>query len=157
MGILKGFPNEKVVLLEKSFENLKGNFMAKYSYEELRSAATGGRRIGGWQEFNVYSCSKYDYDATKSNFYVLYDDGNKLVRKGQVYGSIDASGVITECPKYWYNTPMRKNDKVTRTVPASGYSAEVIADDFFRKLDQDINALLAGVDSMTFDVGDINV
>lgn len=131
--------------------------MAKYGYEELRSAATAGRRIGGWQGFNVYSCSKYDYDATKSNFYVVYDDGNKLVRKGQVYGTIDTAGTISECPKYWYNVPQKPGAKVTKTTPASGYSAEVIADDFFRKLDQDINALLAGVENMTFDVGDIKI
>lgn len=122
--------------------------MAKYSYEELRQAAASGRRIGGWQGFNVYSCSKYDYDATKSNFYVVYDDDNKLVRKGQVYGTIDAVGTINECPKYWYNVPLKSGVKVTKTVPASGYSAEIVADEFFSRIDREINELLAGINEV---------
>lgn len=131
--------------------------MAKYDYKSLKKAATNGSRIGGWQGFDVYACSKYDYDATDLNFFVLYDDGNKLLRKGQVYGTVNSVGTITECPKYWYNVPLRNTEKVTKAVPASGYSAEVIADEYFRKLDQDINALLASVDNITFDVGDFNI
>lgn len=131
--------------------------MAKYDYKSLKSAATAGRRIGGWQGFDVYACSKYDYDAAKQHFYVLYDDGNKLLRKGQVYGTVNTVGTITECPKYWYNVPLRGTEKVTKATPASGYSAEVIADEYFCKLDQDINALLASVDNITFDVGDLNI
>lgn len=131
--------------------------MAKYDYKSLKKAATNGSRIGGWQGFDVYACSKYDYDAAKQHFYVLYDDGNKLLRKGQVYGTVNNVGNITECPKYWYNVPLRGTEKVTKATPASGYSAEVIADEYFRKLDQDINALLANVDSITFDVGDLNI
>lgn len=131
--------------------------MAKYDYKSLKKAATNGSRIGGWQGFDVYACSKYDYDAAKLHFYVLYDDGNKLLRKGQVYGTVNTVGNITECPKYWYNVPSRPGDVVTKATPASGYSAEVIADEYFRKLDQDINALLANVDNITFDVGDLNI
>lgn len=122
------------------------DIVAKYSYNELRAAAAAGRRIGGWNNRNVYACSKYDYDATKTHYYVLYDDGNKLVGQGYCVGKISETGLVTEHAKEWYNVPMRANTKVTKSVPAtSGYSSEVITDDFFRKLDEEINALLAGV------------
>lgn len=144
--------------------------MAKYSYEELRQAAASGRRIGGWQGFNVYSCSKYDYDATKSNFYVLYDDENKLVRKGQVYGSINDNGTIYEVDRpYTYFTPKKKNKPapapvVEYTVPATAYSAymagatkddtQVVVNDqdFFIRIDKEINELLASASKVDLSV-----
>ena len=47
--------------------------MAKYSYNELKLAAAEGRRIGGYKGKNVFSCSKWKYDALrhKDAFYVL--------------------------------------------------------------------------------------
>ena len=33
--------------------------MAKYDSNALREAAQQKRRIGGWQGYDVYSCSKY--------------------------------------------------------------------------------------------------
>lgn len=125
--------------------------MAKYDYNSLKKAAANGVRIGGWKDRNVYACSKYDYDATNADFYVIYDDGSKLVKQGYVYGTIMNSGAINECDHYWYNVPCRATDKVVRQVPASGYSADVIADEFFSKLDREINELLAGVAELKFD------
>ena len=52
--------------------------MAKYSNYELKKASAAGTRIGSWDHKEVYACSKYDYDAMKSHYYVLFDDGNKL-------------------------------------------------------------------------------
>ena len=123
--------------------------MRKYSYNYLKKAARNNTRIGTWQGIGVYACSKYKYDAHKSSsFYVLYDDGNKLVRAGYCYGSIDANGVVNEKEPTWYNVPSRPGDAVTKVVPASGYSAEVIADEFFSNLDKEINKLLADVDNI---------
>ena len=93
----------------------------------------------------VYACSKYKYDATKSQFYVLYDDGNKLVREGYCYGYINDSGTVNEKEPTWYNVPSKSGDVVTKVVPASGYSAQVITDEFFSKLDREINELLDNV------------
>ena len=70
--------------------------MAKYDYNALRLAASEGRRIGGWQGYDVYACSKYKYKAGLPHFYVIYDDGNKLVRAGYVYGTISPSGTVDE-------------------------------------------------------------
>lgn len=139
--------------------------MAKYSYNELKSAATAGRRIGGWKGKNVYACSKYDYDETKSHFYVLYDDGNKLISQGKVYGEINSNGEVTECsnPYFWYGPSKKKNsDKaittttVTKTVPATTTVVEsgVNVDDFFARIDREINELLAATASQQFDMGE---
>ena len=119
--------------------------MGKYSYDYLKKAARTNERIGTWKNTGVYVCSKYKYDATKSQFYVLYDDGNKLVKEGYCYGSINIDGVVNEKNPIWYNVPSKSNDVVVRTTPASGYSAQVISDEFFSNLDKEINKLLADV------------
>ena len=105
-------------------------------------------RIGTWENTAVYACSKYEYDATKSQFYVLYDDGNKLVKEGYCYGSINIDGVVNEKEPSWYNVPLKANDRVVSKAPASGYSAQVITDEFFSNLDKEINKLLADVSSI---------
>ena len=122
--------------------------MGKYSYDYLKKAARDNTRIGTWQNTAVYVCSKYKYDAAKSQFYVLYDDENKLVKEGYCYGSIDINGFVNEKEPIWYNIPSKPGDVVTKVVPASGYSAEVIADEFFSNLDKEINKLLADVNNI---------
>ena len=137
--------------------------MAKYSYKELKQAAAEGRRIGGWKGLNVYAISKYKYDGTNNAYYVLYDDDNTLVYKGKVYGSISESGEVTEVTKpYSYFIPKKKNTEVSmpaKTVPATDYSVTMSSDEYFSKLDREINELLAGVATMEYNVkiGDYEV
>ena len=147
---------------------MKGKTMAKYDYNALREAAQQRKRIGGWQGWDVYSCSKHDYDATSKYFYVLYDDDKKLVREGYVYGSINSNGTINEVDRrYEYFTPKKRNKPApapTKTTPASGYSAymagatgdstsvEVSNDDFFLRIDREINELLANASKVDLSV-----
>ena len=142
--------------------------MAKYDYNALKAAAHENLRIGGWQGWDVYSCSRYDYDATSKHFYVLYDDDKKLVRKGLVYGSINSNGTINEVDSpYEYFTPKKKNKPApapTKTTPATGYSAymagaatestevPVSNDDFFLRIDREINELLANANKVDLSV-----
>ena len=150
--------------------------MAKYSYNELKVAAAEGRRIGGYLGKNVFACSKWNYAAKQHRdaFYVLYDDGNALVCDGIIYGAISDKGVVDE----WHNkrtwisplsqmevnfTPVASKAKPQppKTVPATGYSAMVAGvsdsggianmEDFFVRLDKEINELLA----TPFDAGDM--
>ena len=151
--------------------------MAKYSYNELKVAAAEGRRICGYKGKNVFSCSKWKYDALKSKdaFYVLYDENNKLVHDGIVYGTISDGGLVDEweyerqCT--WVSplsqvavdfTPVspakHKAKSETKTVPASAYSAVVNggegivnSENFFANLDREINELLA----TPFEAGDM--
>ena len=146
--------------------------MAKYSYNELRSAATAGRRIGGWKGLNVYACSKYNYDPKQTKaYYVIYDDGNALVRGNSIYGAISDTGVVDE----WdicgtWKCHREDNKKVNsptedkRSVPASAYSAymagasetstdvEVPIEDFFLRIDREINELLANASKIDLTV-----
>ena len=142
--------------------------MAKYDYNALRAAAYENLRIGGWQGWDVYSCSRHDYDATSKHFYVIYDDDKKLVRKGLVYGSINNNGTINEVDSpYEYFTPKKKNKPApapTKTTPATGYSAymagakaedtnvKVDTEDFFVRIDREINELLANADKVDLSV-----
>ena len=142
--------------------------MAKYSYNELKVAAAEGRRIGGYLGKNVFACSKWKYDALKSKdaFYVLYDDGNTLVYDGTIYGAISEKGLVDEWnnKRTWISpqsqvavnfTPVAPKAKSqtsqqASTVPASTYSAfvnggegPINTEDFFVRLDKEINELLA--------------
>ena len=145
--------------------------MAKYSYNELKVAAAEGRRIGAYLGKNVFACSKWKYDPLKGkdNFYVLYDEDNKLVCDGIVYGTISDKGLVDEWnnKRTWISplsqmevnftpvSPAKQKAKSapkeqTRTVPASAYSAMVKggegivnSENFFAELDRQINELLA--------------
>ena len=153
--------------------------MAKYSYNELKVAAAERRRIGGYQGKNVFACSKWKYDPlrNKGSFYILYDEDNKLVCDGIVYGTISEKGLVDEWnnKRTWISpqnqvevnfTPVAPKAKSqtsqqTRTVPATAYSAMVAgvgdsggvisSENFFVNLDKEINELLA----TPFDAGDM--
>ena len=144
--------------------------MAKYSYNELKVAAAEGRRIGGYKGKNVFACSKWKYDPlrNKGSFYVLYDEDNKLVCDGTIYGTISEKGLVDEWnnKRTWISPenlievsfapvaskkPQSQTPK--KTVPATAYSAMVAGvgdsggvintEDFFVQLDKEINELLA--------------
>ena len=143
--------------------------MAKYSYNELKLAAAEGRRIGGYMGKNVFACSKWKYDALKSKdaFYVLYDENNKLVHDGIVYGTISDGGLVDEWERQrtWISPQSQvevsfapvapgKSKISQKSIPATGYSAMVAKVDpvkggivdsanFFAELDRQINELLA--------------
>lgn len=154
--------------------------MAKYSYNELKTAAAEGRRIGAYMGRNVFACSKWKYDALKSknrdSFYVLYDEDNKLVCDGTIYGTISDKGLVDEwdrkrtwispqsqvAAKFEPVAPKAKPAPVEqtqpKTVPATAYSAfvnggegVVSSENFFADLDRQINELLA----TPFDAGDM--
>jgi hypothetical protein len=153
--------------------------VAKYSYNELKLAATEGRRIGAYMGKNVFACSKWKYDPlrNKGSFYVLYDEDNKLVCDGTIYGTISEKGLVDEWnnKRTWISpqsqvavtfepvSPAKHKAKSApkeqaHTVPASAYSAfvnggegVVNTEDFFVQLDKEINELLA----TPFDAGDM--
>lgn len=142
--------------------------MAKYSYNELRSAATASRRIGGWKGLNVYACSKYNYDPKQTKaYYVIYDYNNYLVKGNSIYGTISDTGVVDEwdvCGIWKSLREEKKKNAPAQTIPASAYSAymagipanategSVSTDDFFVRIDREINELLANVNKVDLSV-----
>jgi hypothetical protein len=153
--------------------------MAKYSYNELKVAAAEKRRIGGYLGKNVFACSKWKYDplSNKGSFYVLYDEDNKLVCDGIVYGTISEKGLVDEWnnKRTWISPQSQvavtfepvapkaksKTSQPPKTIPATAYSAMVAGvsgsggvvntEDFFVRLDKEINELLA----TPFNAGDM--
>ena len=75
------------------------------------------------------------------------------MRKGYCCGSITEKGNVNECDEYWYNVPTRSTERVVKTTSATpGYSDMVVADEFFVRIDKEINELLANVKNMEFTV-----
>ena len=140
--------------------------MAKYDYNALREAAQQNRRIGGWQGYDVYACSKHKYKAGLPHFYVLYDDDNKLVRAGHVYGTISSSGEVSELSGTvkWTPPVPKTTSPPEKKVPATAYSAfvagakpgdtnvKVPTEDFFVRIDREINELLANANKVDLTV-----
>lgn len=143
--------------------------MAKYSYNELKVAAQTRRRIGGYDGMDVYAISKFVYDPPvhSKGYYVLYDDGNKLVKGLTVYGTIDENGSLDlwKIKGEWSPAATKKNsESQIRSVPASAYSAVVAqaegnkvgeplsADSWFTKLDREISELLSSAKTTEYDV-----
>lgn len=143
--------------------------MAKYSYNELKVAAAEGRRIGGYLGKNVFACSKWKYAAQqhKDAFYVLYDEDNRLVCNGTIYGTISEKGLVDEWnnKRTWISPQSQvatafepvapakhkaKTQTAQKSIPATEYSAFVnggegivSSENFFADLDRQINELLA--------------
>ena len=135
--------------------------MSKYSYTEMKKAATTHKRIGGYKGINVYAESKYRYapERMKGDYYVLYDDDYKFVRDGWIEGKMDNQGRLDlwEEQRQWHGPVDFEKPSATkeRSIPASDYSAfvagakegdtsvPVSSDNWFADLDRQINELLA--------------
>ena len=85
-------------------------------YDVLKRYCDNGNKIGDWNGREVY-VSEADLLKVepKVNYYILYDDGNKLVGfingYWQVVGYVSSRGSVTECSRYKYEFP---NEKVSR-------------------------------------------
>ena len=85
-------------------------------YDVLKRYCDNGNKIGDWNGKGVYvSESNWFNSESKANYYILYDDGNKLVGfingYWQVVGYVSSRGSVTECSRYRYEFP---NEKVSR-------------------------------------------
>ena len=108
---------------------------------------------------------------------MLYDEDNKLVCDGIIYGTINEKGTIDEwnrqrtwispqnqVPVNFAPVASKAKPQPPKTVPATGYSAMVAqaegnkvgepisSDSWFTKLDKEINELLAESKTRQYDV-----
>lgn len=72
-----------------------------FDYKSLKEAAKIGDRLGNWNGYPVFSCSKYDLKNKSENiaFIVYDDDSNLVIKKGGtwwLYGSVNENGVVNE-------------------------------------------------------------
>ena len=85
-------------------------------YDVLKRYCDNGNKIGDWNDKGVYvSTSDLLEVETRANYYILYDDCNKLVGfingYWQVVGNVTPRGSVMECSRYKYEFP---NEKVSR-------------------------------------------
>lgn len=70
-----------------------------YSFNELQKAWLTDTRLGTWQGWPVFACTKQEALALTdkdNNFYIVFDDGNALVRQGKRYGTVSEKGNVDE-------------------------------------------------------------
>ena len=87
-----------------------------------------GKAFGVWKGKDVYSISKEEYieefskeRSSEENYYVIYDDGNDIVRNGMLYGSMTKEGNVLELkePRMLdYLKPVEMSRQTVTTTPA---------------------------------------
>ena len=84
-----------------------------YSYDYLANRAMNGTTIGRWKGIEVIPISKNGFEKLfeksngkmNSNFYLIYDNGMKIVKDNRVYATMDRNGNMLESgtyPTYYY-------------------------------------------------------
>lgn len=101
-----------------------------FYYTTLEWYAKVGKAFGMWRGVDVYSISKEEYiqrwndpdlDNSRENYYVIYDDGNKIVTNGILYGSMTKEGTVLELkePRMLdYLKPVEVSRQTVATTPA---------------------------------------
>jgi hypothetical protein len=89
-------------------------------YDVLKRYCDNGNKIGDWNGKGVYvSTSDLLEVESRSNYYILYDDGNKLVGfingYWQVVGCVSSRGSVMECSRYKYEFPNEKMNSKSET------------------------------------------
>ena len=120
-----------------------------FDYNTLKKAAANGGRIGNWKDLPVFAVKKDDL-RKKGNgaYYIIYDDGNKLVKKIAdtffCYGSIDKSGAVTEQSAREYMEKKVETRPQAAVPIASGPDIDV-------RLEMDVDATLKKARELTID------
>lgn len=99
-----------------------------FYYTTLEWYAKVGKAFGVWKGKDVYSISKEEYieefskeRSSEENYYVIYDDGNDIVRNGMLYGSMTKEGNVLELkePRMLdYLKPVEMSRQTVATTPA---------------------------------------
>lgn len=77
----------------------------EFSYRNLEKSSRGGDRVGAWKGYKVFAASKNELNNLGNGaYYILYDDNNTIVRKGNndnwyCYGTVDVNGNVHECER----------------------------------------------------------
>jgi len=125
-----------------------------FDFHSLKSMWKANEPLGKWNGVPVYACPKNMlYSASPSYYYVVFDDNNALVRNEKRYGTVSASGNVTELStpqSYAFPEPRRSEPKETvevrveevnvpaKTIPMTDAGAE----DFFIRIEAEIDSLL---------------
>ncbi len=104
----------------------------QFTYTYLKNAYNNDVRLGHLQGFPVYAISKkaiYEGAYDSDSMYIIYDDENLLFRDGKVYGTVSASGNLTECyPRDYRGRGKAESFKEESAKEPEPYKSEVIGD-----------------------------
>lgn len=71
-----------------------------FSFEKLKYYYDTGEQIGTWKGTPVKAISKNDLKKSSvkraKNWWIVFDDGNRLVKENAVYGWIKRDGTVEE-------------------------------------------------------------
>lgn len=96
-----------------------------YSFNELQKAWMVDTRLGTWQGWPVFACTKQEALAlteNDNNFYIVFDDGNALVRQGKRYGTVSEKGNVDEWRWPMPYVDASASHKAEESVPAEEVS-----------------------------------
>ena len=118
-------------------------------YYALKDYAERGAKVGNWKGNSVFVCAKADLKFKGSGaFYIVYDDGNKLVGRTDndwfEYGSVYKDGSVVECrlPKSYMSTPKtskssgevkKKKQEVERDKPIGDVKVGLDVEDVLKR------------------------
>ena len=95
-----------------------------WTYDTLKRYANNENKIGDWKGKGVYVTSfKVLPYLNKENYYIVYDDDNKLIQSKHdilgyywiVVGYVSSNGNVKECIPYKYENPNSKNEMKNET------------------------------------------
>ena len=133
----------------------------EFSYQNLKTAAINGDRIGSWKGYNVFTCSRKALDNKAGDvFYILYDDDNRIVRRNsqgewREYGTVSKEGNVDE---YSYSRAYgateevpaaKREEKKPAVKKEEPVCAKVVDRDYL--LDKGVEDTLAAARTMSID------
>ena len=123
-----------------------------FTYVYLEWAANHNMRVGAWKEQPIYAIKKADYLTKKylDNYYIIYDDGNLLVKNGLAIGSVSKEGQVLlqkEMKDYfqWNEYKEKKREEIEETARKKWEPQEEKKSSVFDKMEQDIDEILNSV------------
>ena len=120
----------------------------------LKYAAIHDNSIGRWKGFDVYSTSKANIENGEARYntvYLIYDDNNYLYKDGYIYGTVSASGNVSEFNKRRYSFKSKMEEapkKEEEKAPTHEVEDHVIGD---VELGIEVDKVLKNVRNMSID------
>ena len=120
-----------------------------YSYDYLANRALNGTPIGKWKGIDVIPISKNGFEKLfeksngnmNSNFYLIYDNGMKIVKDNRVYATMDRNGNMAEhdIKTAYYNSKAAAAnppaaDSISSSTPGMEYDMSGVLNDVDRLL-----------------------
>ena len=129
----------------------------EFSYRNLEKSSRGGDRVGAWRGYKVFAASKNELNNLGNGaYYILYDDNNRIVRKGDndnwyCYGTVKVNGTVDEFEMRVPYCVSPKEVAVPKEVSSAAPETEVAAVDVDFMLNKAVADMLASARTASID------